>query len=549
MKSSKSLLLLVFWLTAQLSFSQIRFSTDSLVFANNISGTTDSLAFYIVNTSNKTQIIEDIQYFHPEFSLSDTALSIAAYDSALVYVYIHSKHNINYQDYLYIIQENNTKHYSIPLFAKVNYANSYYNATQNKWHEDLKSALKTVTGNGYVNLGYNTARDRMYMDIDNEKANGQGSAENRLECVYTGREAVNYTSRTDCQTNYSFNTEHTYPQGLFSQVEPQRADLHHLFPTDDATNNARGNSPFGIVTNPTGSNGGSKWTSTLFEPRDVQKGKSARAMLYFVVRYQDYSNYLAQNETLMRNWCLTYLPDSIEKRRNNDIHLYQKNRNPFIDYPQFLERIASITSTNNGTQAAKIYVSGNELNFDTTSLNGKTLQLYISNQGNTNLTLSNFQFSNNVFTFENTFDSILKPDSVLVLPIKFSPSAFNTYSGTLQFNTTDATTTTATINLHAVASEVNGIKTNASKPKLVLYPNPATNQLSIAGAYLANDVEIYNALGVLVKKLILNPSRNIGTSPPKEKDLLSVTEIDISDFPKGIYLVKVGNESVKLIKE
>jgi hypothetical protein len=372
----------------------------------------------------------------------------------------------------------------------------------------------------------------MYMDIDNEKVNGQGSAQNRLECVYTGREAVNYTSRADCQTNFAFNTEHTYPQGLFNQVEPQRADLHHLFPTDDATNNARGNSPFGIVTNPTGSNGGSKWTSTLFEPRDIQKGKSARAMLYFVTRYQDYSNYLAQNETLMRNWCATYLPDSIEIRRNNDIHLYQKNRNPYIDYPQFLERIASITATNNGTQAAKIYLSGNELNFDTTSLNGTTLNLYISNQGNVNLNLSDFQFSNTAFSFANTFNEIVKPDSIVVLPIKFSPTTYNTYTGTLQFNSNDASSTSLTIQLNAVANEINALKKESLKNPLHFHPNPATNSIQIISD--ANEMIIVR--DIYGKKMFeANLTKGENT-------------ISIESLPIGMYWLESANGRGKMVK-
>src|SRR6185295_4028554 len=190
--------------------------------------------------------------------------------------------------------------------------------------------LGAVTGNGYISLGYNLARDSMFMWFDNKKTNGQGASQNTLECIYTGREAIGYTSRSDCQTNFSFNTEHTFPQSLFASNEPMRSDLHHLFPTDDASNNERADNPFGIVTNATWSVGGSKSNRSIFEPRDQQKGATARAMMYFVLRYQNYNSFFTSQESILRTWHQNFPNTQIERTRNDDIYGMQHNRNPFV---------------------------------------------------------------------------------------------------------------------------------------------------------------------------------------------------------------------------
>lgn len=73
-----------------------------------------------------------------------------------------------------------------------------------------------------------------------------------------------------------------------------------------------------------------------------------------------------------------------------------------------------------------------------------------------------------------------------------------------------------------------GIKNLEKQSKIVIYPNPATNQLSISSSQLANGekVEIYNAVGVLVKTL-------------RQAQSDSNFEIDISELPKGLYFVKI----------
>jgi hypothetical protein len=85
------------------------------------------------------------------------------------------------------------------------------------------------------------------------------------------------------------------------------------------------------------------------------------------------------------------------------------------------------------------------------------------------------------------------------------------------------------------------IEKEALIKNLTLYPNPATNQLTISYASIPqhdNKIEIYNAVGVLLKYIPLPPSKGDSNA-----------EIDISELPKGLYFVKIGNEISKFVKE
>jgi endonuclease I len=79
----------------------------------------------------------------------------------------------------------------------------------------------------------------------------------------------------------------------------------------------------------------------LFEPRDADKGKVARAMLYMLLVYGGYYinrfDYIRFMMFYSRNsidmyvkWAKNYPPDDAEKARNKSIYKFQGNYNPFI---------------------------------------------------------------------------------------------------------------------------------------------------------------------------------------------------------------------------
>jgi endonuclease I len=162
--------------------------------------------------------------------------------------------------------------------------------------------------------------------------------------------------------NTAFNREHLWPRSYGVDTSgSDNTDLHHLVPTYAGVNSSRGNKYFDY-SDPEASGYSSpayelapQCTSTddTFEPSDAQKGHVARAILYMATRY-DYleivntppsgppstsDSTMAQLSALL-DWNRKALPTTKEKNNNQKIYdLYQNNRNPFIDYPEFADAI------------------------------------------------------------------------------------------------------------------------------------------------------------------------------------------------------------------
>lgn len=138
------------------------------------------------------------------------------------------------------------------------------------------------------------------------------------------------------------NTEHTWPQSRFSgrhNKGMQKADMHHLFPTDNELNSIRGNNAFGEVTHekrplkcPASRFGkASNGNADVFEPPANHRGNVARALFYFSIRYDLPID--SRQEAFLRKWSKEDPVDEEELDRNEEIHKMQGNRNPFIDIP------------------------------------------------------------------------------------------------------------------------------------------------------------------------------------------------------------------------
>lgn len=150
------------------------------------------------------------------------------------------------------------------------------------------------------------------------------------------------------EDHFKMNTEHIVPQSWFDGAEPMKGDLHHLFVCDPDCNISRSNYPFvdfdfynpESEDEPIQNNCGVS-TSFQFEP-EHGKGASARAMLYFFLRYPK----MVKNEFKMKvnipllvRWNKEFPPMLYEKHRNQAIYYIQGNRNPFIDFPELAEKI------------------------------------------------------------------------------------------------------------------------------------------------------------------------------------------------------------------
>lgn len=238
----------------------------------------------------------------------------------------------------------------------------------------LKTALHNIIKNhsaqGYSALWtfYSTheldnyyEQDGSILDIYSENPSGADA----YQYAATVNQCGSYNSEADC-----YNREHSFPRSWFGgAVEPMNSDVHHIFATDGFVNSKRSSFPYGKVGTASyiSTNGsklgtalsGSGYSGTVFEPIDEFKGDIARAYFYMATRYQDrlanwQGNSSEANAALngtttqvFESWLLQLLkqwheqdPVSQKERDRNDAaYQYQGNRNPFVDYPQFVSAI------------------------------------------------------------------------------------------------------------------------------------------------------------------------------------------------------------------
>jgi endonuclease I len=180
-----------------------------------------------------------------------------------------------------------------------------------------------------------------------------------------------YSGYSVSGTSTSWNREHTWPRSYGADSGPAYSDAHHLFPADVDANSDRSNYGFANLSSGTGLRDApqSIYDSSLrmVEPRDADKGRIARALLYMEVRYDgsdsrgDFTlnNFLSANDerhgtlSALLEWNRAFPPDERERRRNHFIATgattrvgfrRQGNRNPFVDYPGLADLIYSPTA-------------------------------------------------------------------------------------------------------------------------------------------------------------------------------------------------------------
>jgi len=231
----------------------------------------------------------------------------------------------------------------ILLLAVAALSAQYYNGVINLTGQALYNGLRTLISTN-TNTDYDESKEQMFGYFDN--VNGY------VRCVYTGQDWS--VPQGGMPNQNQFNCEHTYAQSWFTGTETnvKKADLHHLFPTNAQVNSSRGNLPFDVVANHSSATtyvtyngyhsyrGNNASGYTVFEPADQHKGNLARALLYFNVRYNN--TLTQQNVNMIPTLLLWHVLDPVdtaEEARNQNIYSYQTNRNPFVDHPEFVQRI------------------------------------------------------------------------------------------------------------------------------------------------------------------------------------------------------------------
>ncbi len=219
-----------------------------------------------------------------------------------------------------IIGENNTEYLTWDLDV-------YYDDAEGLYGAILVDALNTIINNGFNGVTYGEAR-YILDDSDQDPDNASN-----LILVYFG---TSINSGWDAGSTW--NREHVWPQSLLGSSADNgtvnvASDLYNLMPANPGENSSRGNSPYSEM-------------GLGYEPRDEVKGDVARALFYMMVMYPELNlvdtapgihemGYLSE----LLQWHIDDPVDAFELNRLEVIASEQDNRNPFVDYPHFVELI------------------------------------------------------------------------------------------------------------------------------------------------------------------------------------------------------------------
>lgn len=560
MKKLGFLFIVLLYSLSVLAQHPITLSQNSIDFGLVIDNSPASQVITFSNSSNQNITVDSILFFRNwnrnSFRVSDSVFTIPANGSKQITVFFEPKHNMFHNSELIFLNNSKSGPIRLDVRGQGRYALSYYNSSENLEGEQLKAALKTRINQGYIQLGYtgtNNARIRMFETIDNWRVNGRepNSTVNKCECVYTGRIITGYPINTGTLNNapYSMNTEHTWPQSLGATDEPMQSDLHHLYPADGATNTIRSNDPFANLSTFTWTQGGSRSNGSSFEPRNEHKSNVAASLFYFGLKYNGVANvsisWLTPQESTLRGWLNNFPPNAIARKRNIDINAAQNNRNPFLDYPQFMDRISTISGTATVSITKSLMLP--ELNADFGVVNvgdTKQYQVMVVNNGRDSVQLSNAVVSGTGFSLAGTFPTTwLKSGEALAIPVSFSPASAGSMAGTLTFNTdiTAFPSYTVALNANGATSVIDpGFKFQ----QLDVFPNPAVNYISgqrvpvvfvTANEALSSQpsgLEVVNALGQRI------------STRTQMIDNYKIA-VDVQSLPAGVYTLRFLDSASK----
>ncbi|WP_435276132.1 endonuclease [Psychrobium sp. nBUS_13] len=223
----------------------------------------------------------------------------------------------------------------------------YYQSAIGKSGATLKSALNALAKD-HVRFSYSQAWDGLgYADEDPNNTNN-------VILLYTGRSAPKTNRAGMSNSQDAWNREHVWAKshGFPSSGQHAYTDFHHLRPADVSVNSARGNKDFLNGGSEIGEAPGNFTDSDSFKAADTVKGDVARMIFYMDVRYEGNDNSgtpdlsIANGTTrtgvaqlgdlcTLLQWHLDDPVSNWERRRNSRIFEWQKNRNPFIDNPQW----------------------------------------------------------------------------------------------------------------------------------------------------------------------------------------------------------------------
>ncbi len=281
------------------------------------------------------------------------------------------------------IKANNTYHFSIltyngqgsiinynttnPLVGSVTTPTTMINPTEynaiNTANSTFLSDLSALVNphNSVFYSNYTSTMINLFEVRDTFAVVGANTFKRLINCVYSGEARV-YNEPFD-YTAYDFSREHSYPHSWMptfdasSPEKPEYNDQHNLYPARQSNVNAtRSNYPLGKVITVEqsyldGKIGTDAVGNRVYEPRDVHKGRAARAIMYMAVCYNGISGnnwkfmnpiggasgqiQYGQDQNILKKWNNDFPPNGYDIARNDFLDSLQQNRNPFVDHPEY----------------------------------------------------------------------------------------------------------------------------------------------------------------------------------------------------------------------
>ena len=240
----------------------------------------------------------------------------------------------------------------VVIMTKAQIPAGYYDNANGLSGGALKAALHDII-KGHHELSYDSVTIAL-------RVTDQDTVDtSKIICLYTGWTYGKYDFGNGSE---DWNREHVWSKshGDFGTSPPAGTDLHHLRPVDASVNSAKNNRDFnwGVTQYIDGSGSTDCYKDTdVWEPRNEVKGDVARMIFYMATRYEgdngevdleiiDSVNTSPNKEPLYGKlstlliWNQNDPVDSWEQQRNDSIYyLYQHNRNPFIDHPEYVDSI------------------------------------------------------------------------------------------------------------------------------------------------------------------------------------------------------------------
>jgi endonuclease I len=268
----------------------------------------------------------------------------------------------------------------------------YYSQVNTSSPEQLRCTLH-LTIRGHTAYPYSGAGTSTWTILETAQASPVNP--NQILDVYKNRLYTAVSDRAGTGGGVTYNREHTWPNSLgfpsttgnLGLPNAPYTDTHMLYLSDTQWNSDRSNKPYANCTQSAPGNcgeratelnfgfgggtgtypGNSNWTNgDSFETWNHRKGDVARAVMYMAIRYEGGTDptsgqtepnlELTDNRSLIVGssnynvpaymglltdllaWSAGDPPDAEEIARNGVIQMFQGNRNPFIDHPEWVTR-------------------------------------------------------------------------------------------------------------------------------------------------------------------------------------------------------------------